>query len=89
MNKKGIIKWNYISEVGVPPKGEYDWVLVKTDFDGKGCLPHIAELRDGKWWSTSIEIGPLEEVLDCKVIAWADMQLIRDEDGMLKNKRKD
>lgn len=82
MDKKGIIKWNYISEVGLPPKGEYDWVLVKTDFDGKGGLPHIAEVRNGKWWSSSIESGPLEEVLDCRVIAWADMQLITDEDTM-------
>lgn len=78
MDKKGNIRWNYISETGLPPKNEYDWVLVKTNFDGnEDSLPHIAELRDGKWWSARIEHGPLEEVLNCKVIAWADMQLIK------------
>lgn len=70
------IKWNYISEVGNPPKEEYDWVLVKTDFDGGECLPHIAELRNGEWHATDVD-GSLEEVLDCKVVAWADMQLIK------------
>ena len=70
-----MIKWNYISEVGLPPK-KYDWLLVKTDFDGGTALPHIAELRNAKWFATDIECGPLEEVLNCKVIAWADMQLI-------------
>lgn len=75
--EKQSIKWNYISEVGLPPRGFYDWVLVKTDFDGGNSLPHIAELRNGEWWSTDIEYGPLEEVLDCKVIAWADMELIK------------
>ena len=71
------IKWNYISEVGLPSKIYHDWLLVKTDFDSGNSLPHIAELRDNKWYSQDIECGPLEEVLGCKVIAWADMQLIK------------
>lgn len=73
----GRAKWNYISKVGNPPKEKYDWVLIKTDFDNGSCLPHIAELRDGKWFATDIDCGPIEEVLGCNVIAWADMQLIK------------
>ena len=71
------LKWNYISDVGLPPKEKYDWVLVKTDFDGGTALPHIAGLRNGEWFSTDIEFGSLEQVLGCKVIAWFDMQLIQ------------
>lgn len=71
-------KWNYISEVGLPTVGQYDWVLVKTDFDYGTGVPHIAELRGGKWWSMDCELGPLEEVLHCKVVAWADLELIED-----------
>lgn len=75
-------KWNYISEVGLPPKGQYDWVLVKTDIIKDG-IPYIAELRDGKWWSRDIEFELLEEALHCKVIAWADTQLIEDKRGII------
>ena len=77
MSNEGTIKWNYISEVGLPPKEKYDWVLVKTDFLDEEGLSHIAELRNGEWWATDVEHGPLEEVLDCKVVAWADIQLIK------------
>lgn len=78
-------KWNYISEVGLPSREKYDWVLIKTDFDGGTGIPHIAELRGGKWWSMDIELGPIEEVLHCRVVAWADMELIEDGKYRLAN----
>ena len=71
-------QWNYISEVGLPPADKYDWVLVKTDFLHCESVPHVAELRNGKWWARDISEGPMEEVLGDKVIAWFDMQLIYD-----------
>ena len=77
MDREEYIGWNYISEVGLPPKGKYDWVLVKIDPAWGASLPHIAELRDGKWYATDIECGTIEEVLNCKIVAWADMELIR------------
>lgn len=76
------IRWNYISKVGLPSKDKYDWVLIKTDYLEGAALPHIAELRDGKWYATDVdrfgvESGDIESILGCKVIAWADMQLIK------------
>ena len=66
--------WNLISEVGLPGK-EFDWVLVKTDFLDGQAVPYVAELRKGQWFAHHID-GPMEETLNCKVIAWFDMQSI-------------
>ena len=68
-------RWNLISEVGLPGP-EYDWVLVKTDLFDDESVPHVAELRMGVWWARDIDLGPMEEVLGNKVIAWFDMQSI-------------
>lgn len=61
------------------PKGPMqDWVLVKIMFeDGSLGVPKIAELREGVWYCDLFE-GPMEQVLNVKVIAWFDMQAISD-----------
>lgn len=79
VSNNDIMRWNYIAKVGLPPDDEYGWLLVKTNLEKS--LPHIAKLVNGKWWSINIiSIGPMEDVLNCKVIAWADMTLIKDEE---------
>lgn len=44
----------------------YDWVLCKTNLG----LPHIGELRKGKWWFMDCDLGPAEEILNLTVTGW-------------------
>ena len=48
----------------LPEKPQYDWVLVHITLspDGFVGLPHVAELRRGKWFSTEYDL-PIEQVL--------------------------
>lgn len=63
----------------LPLKPAYDWVLVKTELlpEGFQGVPHVAELRNGVWYCDCCE-GPMEETLALKVVAWFDMELIKD-----------
>lgn len=62
-------------EERLPVEGIHDWVLVRTDILNGAGVPHVAELRGGNWYCDACE-GPMEETLDCKVIAWFDMSLL-------------
>ena len=75
---------NWISvEDWLPPKPIFDWVLVQARFgvDGSGSygVPHIAELRNGKWHFEDYEFGDAEEALAVKVTHW--MPLPPNPDG--------
>lgn len=52
---------------------EYDWVLVSA-VDWKNSklrfVPHVAELRKGKWTSQENDNGDLEKWLHIKVTHW-------------------
>ena len=63
----------------LPESNKYDWVLVKTQLIPEGYFgsPHVAELRCGVWYCDCCE-GPMEETLSLKVVAWFDMELIKD-----------
>lgn len=69
-------------EDGPPEASDYDWVLVQTDLmpEGFRSVPHVAELRNGIWYSDCCE-GPMEEALGVKVTHWFDMQKIRFSDA--------
>lgn len=64
----------------LPKKPDYDWVLVRTLLapDGNPGVPHIAELRNGVWFTDCCE-GPMEKTLNLTVVAWFDMHLIEGE----------
>jgi hypothetical protein len=55
----------------LPQAPDDDWVLVRIEFVPEGyCgVPHIAELRNGVWYSSGLK-GPLEETLSVKVTHW-------------------
>jgi hypothetical protein len=55
----------------LPEKPDYDWVLVKCQMVPEGYfgVPHIAELRNGIWYSDCYD-GPLEETAGVKVTHW-------------------
>lgn len=55
----------------LPEKPEYDWVLVHITLspDGFVGLPHVAELRRGKWFSTEYSL-PIEQILQGTVTHW-------------------
>ena len=55
----------------MPEKPEYDWVLVQAKFVPEGWygVPHIAELRDGVWYSDGFDT-PLEETAGVAVTHW-------------------
>lgn len=55
----------------LPEKPTYDWVLVKCQMvpEGHFGVPHIAELRNGVWYSDGIDT-PLEETCGVKVTHW-------------------
>ena len=55
----------------LPEKPEYDWVLVHITLspDGFVGLPHVAELRRGKWFSTEYDL-PIEQILQGTVTHW-------------------
>ena len=55
----------------LPEKPQYDWVLVHITLspDGFVGLPHVAELRRGKWFSTEYDL-PIEQVLQGTVTHW-------------------
>ena len=74
-------RWIPISE-GLPQKPDYDWVLVKTEFNPEGwCgVPIVAELRNGVWYCEHCD-GPMEETLSLKVIAWFPMESIKDPEN--------
>jgi hypothetical protein len=63
-------EWIPVSE-RLPEKPEYDWVLVATKMDPEGWygVPHVAELRDGKWFAQGDD-KPLEEWCAVKVTHW-------------------
>lgn len=66
-------KWHPINgPEDLPPEDQYDWVLVRTKMipEDRYGIPHIAELRRGKWWAADCEEGPMEERLGLKVIDW-------------------
>ena len=56
-------------EERLPDPKEYDWVLVNVKFeeDGTYGVPHIAELREGKWYGD--DDYPLS-ALECEVTHW-------------------
>ena len=56
----------------LPDKDKYDWVLVQNwidDVKGYFCVPHVAELRDGKWYDTEAD-GDMESAYMIKVTHW-------------------
>ena len=56
----------------LPDKDKYDWVLVQTWIDdvmGYFGVPHVAELRDGKWYDTEAD-GDMESAYMIKVTHW-------------------
>lgn len=55
----------------LPTRPEYDWVLVRTKMVPEGWygVPHIAELRQGVWYSDCCD-GPMEHQLGVKVTHW-------------------
>lgn len=65
-------KWIPVTMM-LPNSGIFDWVLVKVlilndkPFYG---VPHIAELRSGKWHFMDYEYGPAEELLGVRVTHW-------------------
>jgi hypothetical protein len=63
-------QWIAIEE-RLPQKPDYDWVLVRCKMDPEEYygLPHIAELRNGIWYSDCYD-GPLEETAGVKVTHW-------------------
>ena len=72
-----LFRWVPVTE-RLPQRPNYDWVLVKTQFNEGGYgVPHVAELRDGVWYCAECD-GPMESTLAFKVVAWFDMQLIGD-----------
>lgn len=55
----------------LPDKDKYDWVLVQTwidDVKGYFGVPHVAELRDGKWYAQKPE--DIESAYMIKVTHW-------------------
>lgn len=62
--------WIPVSE-RLPERPEYDWVLVHITLspDGFVGLPHVAELRRGKWFSTEYDL-PIEQILQGTVTHW-------------------
>lgn len=78
-NGIAVNKWIPVEERLPDPK-EYDWVLVNvllTPEDYYG-VPHIAEFRNGKWWSD--DDFPLSEV-GCKVTHWMPLPELPKEVG--------
>jgi len=73
-----IMTWISVTE-RLPERPQYDWVLVRTKFvpDGGYGVPHVAELRNGVWYSQDCDLGPMEEILSIEVTDWFDMQLLR------------
>lgn len=55
------------------PDKQHDWVLVICEFvpEGGYGVPHIAELRNGVWYTDNMDI-PLEEAF-VKVTHWMPM----------------
>jgi hypothetical protein len=72
MRDKGLA-WIDVTEK-LPTAPEHDWVLVKTKMVPEGYygVPHIAELRNGVWYSTEYDT-PLEETASVKVTHWMDI----------------
>ena len=70
--------WISVAE-RLPEKPMYDWVLVKTELipEGGSGVPHVAELRNGVWYCDCCD-GPMEETLGVKVVAWFDMQTVKE-----------
>ena len=61
------------TEERLPERPEYDWVLVATKLEPEGWygVPHIAELRRGKWFGNGYpDDMPLEESCGVKVTHW-------------------
>lgn len=57
----------------LPDKDKYDWVLVQTwidDVKGYFGVPHVAELRDGKWYDTHSLTRDMESAYMIKVTHW-------------------
>lgn len=68
--KKQYICGTWISvDDHLPDKDKYDWVLVQTWIDDVFGMPHIAELRDGKWYDTEAD-GDMESTYMIKVTHW-------------------
>ena len=44
---------------------------------GGSGVPHVAELINGVWYCDCCD-GPMEETLGVKVVAWFDMQTIKE-----------
>ena len=44
---------------------------------GGSGVPHVAELRNGVWYCDCCD-GPMEETLGVKVVAWFDMQTVKE-----------
>ena len=72
-------EWIPVTE-RLPEKPEYDWVLVQVKMIPENYygVPHIAELRDGKWYSDCYAT-PLEETAGVKVTHWQPLPAIPDE----------
>lgn len=70
LSKKLDNEWCYDD---IPGKN-LNWVLVKIcDADGDGRvydLPHIAEFRNGEWWSLELHVPYESEEMPFKVVCW-------------------
>jgi len=55
----------------LPERPEYDWVLVQVKMIPENYygIPHVAELRSGKWYISHFDL-PLEETCGVKVTHW-------------------
>ena len=64
-------QWYSVTDNEVP--SEYDWVLVSV-VDWKNpklrFVPHVAELRKGKWVSQEDDEGDLEKWFHVRVTHW-------------------
>jgi len=55
----------------LPEKPDFDWVLVQTKMSPENYygVPHIAELRNGIWFTDMLD-DPMEKTLSINVTHW-------------------
>ena len=72
------IGWISVAE-RLPEKSTYDWVLVQVKMDPEGYygVPHVAELRNGKWFGMGyLDDMPLEESCGIIVTHWMPLPVV-------------
>lgn len=76
LDSQGSQRWIPVTE-GLPDNSEYGWVLIQTKLIPGGMyrVPHVAELRDGKWYIGHLD-GPLEEICGVEVTHWMPLPSI-------------